>query len=220
MQPNFESAPEVKALTEETQVIVAAAGAVVVKTVEQYALAGTELTRIKGAAKRLDELRTSITRPMDAAKKAVMDFFRAPAERLAAAEAQIKRAMLAYSNEQDRIRQAEQRKADEAAQRERDRISAQAAKATAAGKDEKAAALEQRAAEVVAPVIQREPPKVAGVSTREVWKFAIVDAALVPREYTLIDESKIRRVVGAMKGDTAIPGVRVYAEKALAAGAG
>ena len=54
---------------------------------------------------------------------------------------------------------------------------------------------------------------------REVCKFEVTDPALVPREYLIDDETKLRKVVGALKGDTIIPGVRVYSEKALANGA-
>lgn len=84
---------------------------------------------------------------------------------------------------------------------------------------ERAEVLQDRAAQVVAPVIDRTPPKIEAIKTREVWRFEITDPAAIPREYLLVDETKLRKVVGAMKGDTRIPGVRVYAEKQLAAGA-
>jgi hypothetical protein len=57
------------------------------------------------------------------------------------------------------------------------------------------------------------------VSTREVWKFEITDAAQIPREYLVVDEARIRKVVQALKGDAKIPGVRVYPERQIAAGA-
>ena len=56
----------------------------------------------------------------------------------------------------------------------------------------------------------------AGLTVREDWKFSIVDAALIPREYLIPDEKKIGRIVRAMKDATNIPGVRVYAEKGIA----
>ena len=84
---------------------------------------------------------------------------------------------------------------------------------------EKVEDLQLREAMVVAPVIEREAPKVAGIATREVWRFEVTDPALVPREYLVVDEAKIGKVVRALKGDTAIAGVRVYSERQLASSA-
>jgi hypothetical protein len=92
---------------------------------------------------------------------------------------------------------------------------ADAAEARAA---DKAEVLEQRAAAVVAPIIQREAPKVDGISTREVWKFEVVDPAQVPRDYLTPDLDRIGKVVKALKADCRIAGVRVYSERAVAAG--
>jgi len=57
---------------------------------------------------------------------------------------------------------------------------------------------------------------VSGASTRTVWKFKIVDAAKIPREYLAVDEVKIGGVVRAMKGATNIPGVQAYSEAVTA----
>lgn len=83
----------------------------------------------------------------------------------------------------------------------------------------KAEALEQAAAMTVAPVVQAEAPRVRGVATREVWRFAIDDESKIPRKYLVVDDVKIRKVVAALKGDAKIPGVRVWPEKQIAAGA-
>ncbi len=248
--------PEVREVTSEAQALAAAAAGYAVKTADQYAAAGEELRRVKSAQKRLEDVRKSITRPIDAAKKAVMDLFRDPETKLAAAESGIKAAMVKFSDEQERIRQEEQRRLEEIARREREKLAAQAAEAerkarekaeverlaaesaAAAGRHEEAAklaakaaaieersaakvdALQMRAATVVAPVIQSEAPKVAGTSTREEWRWEVVDADAVPREYLVVDEVKLGRVVRALKGDAKIPGVRIYPVRGLAARAG
>lgn len=257
MQPdiNLASDPEVKALTVQTEQFEALALTYRVATPVQYTDAGEQLKQIKAAMKRLDDLRKGMTRPLDTAKKAIMDFFRAPEEKLARAESGIKRAMISYSDEQERIRREEQRKAEEAARKERERLEAiareterkarekaeaerkAAEEAAAAGRAAeaaklmaRAAATEQRAAAkaeevtqqaqmVVAPVIQREAPKVTGVATREVWKYEVTDVTQLPREYTMADDKKIGGVVRAMKADTSIAGVRVWCERILASGA-
>lgn len=218
-QPDIASNPEVRELTAQTDQLVAIAQTYKVATAEDYANAGEQLKQIKAASKRLEDLRMGMTRPLDAAKRAIMDFFRGPEAKLKTAESGVKRAMIAYSDEQDRIRREEQRKADEAARKQQEKLQAQAEKAAAAGRTEKALELENRAAMSVAPVINREPPKVVGVSDRLNWKFEVTDSAALPREYTMPDEKKIGAVVRAMKGDTNIAGVRVWSEKSIAAGA-
>jgi len=212
--------PEVRELATQAENLLAVGINYQVRAPAEYEVAGMELKRVKDAQKKLDDLRRGITRPLDAAKKAVMDFFRAPEERLARAESGIKRAMISFTDEQDRKRREEQARADEQARKERERIEAQARKAAESGKIEKAEQLELRAATVVAPVIQREPPKVAGINTREVPKFEITDETLIPREYLAPDLVKIRAVVNALKSQANIPGVRVYMVKQLAAGTG
>lgn len=219
MQPDIASNTEVQELAAQSDMLAQVALAYRVASPIEYANAGEELKKIKAAAKRLDDLRKTMTKPLDAAKKAIMDFFRTPETKLQQAESGIKRAMIAYSEEQDRIRREEQRKADEAARKEQEKLQAQAAKAAASGKVEKAVELETRAATVVAPIINREPPKVAGINMREAWKFEVIDERAVPREFLMVDESKIRKFVSNMKGDTQIAGVRVWSEKNLASGA-
>lgn len=256
MQPdNLAADPEVKALTVQTEQFEALALTYKVATAVQYTDAGEQLKQVKAAQKRLDDLRKSMTRPLDVAKKAIMDFFRAPEEKLVRAEGGIKRAMIAYSDEQERIRREEQRRAEEAARKERERLeaiareaerkarekadaerkaaeaaaaagrAAEAAKlmAKAAATEERAAAkaeeATQQAAMVVAPIIQRETPKVPGVSAREVWTYEVIDIALLPREYTMPDDKKLGAVVRAMKGDTNIPGLRAYSKNILASDA-
>ena len=246
---DFELTPEAREVQAEADQALAVATQYRVTTQGEYSAAGEELTRIKAAQKRLDETRKSLTRPLDESKKRIMDFFRAPADKLAEAEKAIKSACIGYQQEQDRIRREEQRKAEEAARKERERLERlrlaaeakarekeaelrrQAAEASAAERAkiearmradaEKAAAkqaeLEQREAAVTAPVIHREAPKVEGLSTRTTWKFRISDERAIPREYLAIDEQKIRKVVQALKGDTNIPGVEVYAEESMAA---
>lgn len=217
--PNLQADAAVVAIEPEKNQLIAFAQSLAIKTAGGYAAAADRLKLVKGLLQKIEEARTRITKPMNEALRQVNAQAKEASAPLIDAEAKIKRAMIAYSEEQERIRREEQRKAEEEARRQREKLEQQAAKALASGKVEKAEQLEQRAATVVAPVIQREAPKVTGVSTREVWKFEVTDPALVPREYLTIDEKKIGAIVRAMKGDTNIPGVRVWADKSLASGA-
>ncbi len=252
---SIETLPEVRAAVEEITSLETFAATYHVETAEQYSAGAEDLKRVKAAQKRLEETRTSLTKPINESLRRLNDFFRSPADRLVVIERAIKGALTRFADEQERIRREEQRKADEAARREREKIEAQAREAArkaadkaaaerraaeeaaAAGRAEEAAKLaaraaateakaaekveaaEERAATVVAPVISREPPKVAGLATREVVRFEIVDASLLPREYVVPDEARIRKVVNALKTDANIPGVRVWTERQIAAGA-
>lgn len=210
--------PAVREVVSAVDAVEGYAKALVVATPEQYQDAADHLKQLKAAQKKLDETRTSITAPMNAALKAVQNLFRTPGDRLAQAERMIKGKLAAYSDEQDRLRREEQAKADAAARRERERLDALAARAAESGRTAAAERHAERAAAVVAPVIQREAPTVAAVVTREVWQFQVENPALVPREYLMVDESKIRAYVRAMKADAKIAGVRIFKEKQIAAG--
>jgi hypothetical protein len=114
-------------------------------------------------------------------------------------------------------RQAEEAEAAGRAE-EAVKLAAQAAKV-----EEKAAAkaesLEERAACVVAPVIQREMPKIAGQRETETWHFEIKDPSVIPSAFMTPDEVKIGKLVRSMKSDAQAvlgKGVRVYSRKGLA----
>lgn len=207
---------DVKEVTAEASVIVTRAKSFVIKTNVSYELAAEELKHIKGAAKRLDDIRKAITKPMDEAKTAVMNLFRAPAESLTEAEGIIKDEMRTYLAEVERKAVAERRAAEKAATEERERLQVAAAKAAETGAVEEALAIAEQMSVAATPIV-REAPNVQGIATVERWTFEITDAALIPREYLLIDESKIRKVVAALKKDCAIPGVRVYPETIISA---
>jgi hypothetical protein len=106
-------------------------------------------------AKTLDEKRKSMTRPIDAAKKAIMDFFAPTIGHLNDAVVILDRKLVGWEELQKRIRLDAQRKEDERAAAERRRLQAIAeaaahkAAAEAAAKREAAekAAAEGRAAE-------------------------------------------------------------------------
>lgn len=68
---------------------------------------------------------------------------------------------------------------------------------------------------VVAPVIPEAPKTVrtekGSMTFKEVWKFEVVNAVEVPREYLVVSDSLIREAV--KNGIRQIPGVNIYSEK-------
>jgi KTSC domain-containing protein len=91
----------------------------------------------------------------------------------------------------------------------------------AQGDSEHAAEARQRpismaSALVIPVVLQKEVPKVDGVSSRKNWTFRIRDEAQIPREFLMPNEAAIRQVVRALKDKANIPGIEVYCEDSVA----
>lgn len=85
-----------------------------------FQLAGGELRSITQKRKHIEEERLKITRPMDAAKKAVMAFFDKPLQLLTQAETTLRERMVAYErSEQERVAR-ERRESEERARKERE----------------------------------------------------------------------------------------------------
>lgn len=138
--------------------------AIKVDSPEMYEIAGDELRGIVTRRKQIEELRLSITRPMDAAKARVMDLFREPTDRLGQAESLLRDEMSAYQRaEREKAealrREAEAKAAAERAEQERQQREAEAAQRKAqaeaeearkAGDAEAAAAAEAAAVEAAA----------------------------------------------------------------------
>jgi hypothetical protein len=186
---------------------------------ESYVRGGELLLTIKELARAIAETFDPIIAKAHAAHReaiAQKQKFTGP---LAEAEAALKRKLADFDVEQERLRRVREAELEAAASRARDDATiAEAAALEAAG--ETVAATEVLAAPTFdAPIVlQKETPKISGISTRENWKFCIVNEAQVPREYLKIDEAKIGGVVRALKGSTKIPGVEVYRETTIAAG--
>jgi len=85
----------------------------------------------------------------------------------------------------------------------------------------------QRAAKVAAlqagdhegALATTEPELPAGVSTRTVWKWKLVDVNLVPREYWVIDAARVQEHVDRFKGQSQIPGIEAFPETGITSGA-
>jgi hypothetical protein len=218
MLPESKADPVLLALSPALDRLRGYAKSLVIKTGEAFEEAAGFLKSIKGSLATIEDWRIERTKPLnDTVRKLNADAKEASAPWLEM-ERILKGAMITYSDEQDRLRALEQRRANEAAEKERQRLQAIADKAAAKGQEGKAETFAERAASVVAPVAQQAAPKVASVTVPVVWVFEITDEALIPREYLSVDESKIRKVVTALKGGTNIAGVRAYAQKRIAAG--
>lgn len=191
----------------------------------EYTNSAEFLKQIKSTTKVLDDARKDITKPLDEAKKRVMDLFRGPIEKLAQAETVLKRAILTYSQEQDRIRKEAEAKALAAARAEEERkrkaLEERAAKEAEKGNTAKAEALQEKAENVYVPTVVLAPPtpeKISGISTKKVWKFRITDEKAIPRDYLVVNETMLGKLAQATQGKVPVAGVEFYQEDVLSAG--
>lgn len=194
-----------------------------------YSIAGNDLAAIKTKTKELTEKRLDMTRPLDESKKRIMELFKRPLDALAEAERLLKAQMMSYSA---RIAE-EERKARQEAEREAAKLAAEARAKEQAAREMAAQAktlIEAKVAQVMlaeakelaieaaTPELYVEvAPKAQGVSTRDVWKFEIVDESLIPRQWLTPDLKRIGEAARGGKDLISIPGVRIYAEKVMSA---
>lgn len=147
------------------------------------------LADVKGKNNRLEEMKHTATQPMNAALKAVRSWFAPAQNHYAEAEAILKNKIATYHRAVEAKRQAALVKIDDAAD----------------SKTITVALLALGAA---------QKPVTKGVSVTEVWTYEIVDASLLPREFLMADEKKIKAAsVGA---GLEIPGVRRFKEARVA----
>lgn len=120
----FRADPTVLALEPVAANVRKFAAGLVIKNDKAYSDAANILKSIKGAIMQIEDSRTRITKPINESLREVNAQAKAAAAPFLADETVIKNAMIRYSNEQDRLREEEQRRANEAAETERRRLQA------------------------------------------------------------------------------------------------
>ncbi|MFL6427858.1 MAG: KTSC domain-containing protein [Acidobacteriaceae bacterium] len=197
-----------------------------ISTPDAYELAGRELVTLAREMAR----RKAFFQPMkEAAFKTHREICAREAEALKPlqeAERMLTAGITSYRAAEERRRREEQERIDKA---QRERAQADADQRAVEIAEEKARSHEARgnqeaAAQVranpvpVAPayvppaVLQKDVPKVEGLSFTDNWDFEIEDETQVPlsHDYYTLDERKIRAKVKLMKQHCKIPGVRVF----------
>lgn len=203
----------------------------VVETPQDYETIAAEMMSIKGRARRLEEVRVSITKPINDGLKAINKLFGDPIELYEKCERIIKNKMVAFNNEQERLRKEEearlQKEQEIAAQKEKDRLDKLAEKQMTAGNFDKAEETLQRKEEVaVAPVtIAKQTVNVSGIQMRKVWKARVKDWNVIPvSQLTATDKQKeatqahLNALAKASKGSIPVAGVEFYEEQDIASG--
>jgi hypothetical protein len=177
--------------------------ATIIDSPMMYELASAELIDMQAQHKAMEDKRFSITRPMDAAKAAVMSLFKAPMARLEAGIKSHKAGMLVFDQEQKRKAAITQQRLDKIAADHRALLAAEGVKhaeearaqsALAASlmnsgdsegvaealtkaeeAQEMASALNQTTEVMSAAVAVTNIPVVAGIRTADVWSARVTD---------------------------------------------
>ncbi len=214
-----------QALVRESTDALTKARSLTIATPAQYEEAGSLLQGIKALRKRVGEFFDPHIKRAHEAHKALVQSKSGADMPLVQAENACKLALLAYQQQEERQRREEQAKAEELARKEREKLEARAAKAEAAGKVEKAAALQAVAETVAAPVIARQVPAVSGISTRTTYGALVVDkmelvkavaAGTVPLMALHANEPFLNQQARALKEELCYPGVKVVTQQGIA----
>jgi hypothetical protein len=213
----FTADPVIAGLTPVRASLQSFAAGLVIKNAVTYRTAAERLKVIKGALQQIEDARTRITKPINESLRETNAQAKDAAAPFLADEQVIKRAMIVYSDAQDRIREEEQRKANAIAEVERKRLQAIADEATRKANDEaaakrreaeaaaaagrqaeadrlraSAARVEERAADKAEQFESRAAQVVAPVSQAQAPKVAGIAVPLV-WDYEVVDDSLIPR---------------------------
>jgi len=208
---------KINELRSQLEQITAAAKEIVVMTVESVDEASHFIKKFANLDKRIDEARKEITIPLDNQKKAVMKQFESLKEIYSGVNNKLQKDVLSWNARQ---RQIEKEKQDLARAEAEERALNEA---ILKEQELKAQGIENP---VVEPAIIPEeiiPEKKlssfngSGISEVRVAKWRVVNDMIIPREYMMLDESKItkhRRSAG-VEAQSDIPGIEFYYETVI-----
>ncbi len=178
----------------------------VIARVEDLTLATNDLSIIAKIKKAMEEKRKDYLKPLQDHVKAVNETFKTLMTPIEDADRITRDKIRAFQIEQTRIRQE---------QEEINRLRLEAS--------QKEAVLHN--GEITEPVnlveVSASPPKrvstdMGSIGQRDNWKWELVDFALVPDTYKMINAGVLTPIVKASKGKVPIPGIRQYNEPILA----
>ena len=222
-EPALQLVPQEDEVTREVVTVEIQARELKVVDAVSYVAAGELWKAIKALRAKVANTFDDIIKAAHLAHKKAVEKKKMHDGPLDAAERMVKQAMSAYDLEQERIRQAEQRRLEEIARKaaEEEALLAaiaaeEEAKRNGATKEEaaqEAAAIIEQPVYVAPVVLAKETPKVQGLSFRTIWKFKITDIHKIPAQYMVPDEVKIGQVVRALKAQANIPGITPYEER-------
>ena len=174
----------------------------VITEVAHLTPATEDLSIIARLKKALEEKRKEYVAPLQAHVKAINDAFKALMEPIEVADQVTRNKILAFQALQDRLREK---------QEEINRLKIEAAKKEMELKGELTE--EVGLVEVIESPPDRLETDLGDLGVATIWKFEVVDFALLPDRFKMENATLIGKVVRA--GEREIPGVRIWSEKNL-----
>jgi len=166
------------------------------------------LSDIATAKKRANDLRFSLTKPLDESKKRIMALFSPFIDQFEKATTIIKNKVRDYYFEQEeKARQAEKERLLAEAKREEEIQKAQ--------EEDREPVVEEIPVIPEVKVPEKTVKGVAGgsMTVKKIWKFTIVDEKLIPNEYRIVSEQLINEAI--RNGAREISGVKIYEDKVV-----
>jgi exonuclease VII large subunit len=184
-----------QSLTKKSEPVAQASGEIVISSDEEYQQAAQFLIDLKTRQKEVEAKRKEFTQPLYDLQKKLNAFFKEPLANYQKAEQALKNAMAKFQIKKEAERKAALEAANKAAQEEN----------------------KEAFTESMVKAADNLAPDAKGTYTVDVPRFEVTNPELVPREYLMVDEKKIRGVVNSLGTDADIPGVRVWIEKSIRA---
>lgn len=200
------------------------------KSAQDAALAAQQ---VKLYLKRVDAKRDELVRPLNTRVKEINAYAKNLEAPLLQAERHLKAQLVAYQVEQEEIKKAEARRAEEERRRAEAELRAkqEAERAELATTDDWFGAGDQAASELEAKHAAEKARLEAeakarifdiqqkGVkNARKVWRCELLDISLVPKEFQIVSLNEKAILAAARAGVTSIPGVRIWQDTTVAIG--
>lgn len=224
------AAPEYElAVQQQTNDLAASALSLTISTPAAH-VSGQELIIAIGSMKKqVTEFFAPMKTAAHAAHKAVCDRENQTLKPLLDAQKELSSKLVAFERqveadrraEQERLRIEAQAKADAEAKEEAERLALEdAVELEAAGDVAGAEAVLSNPAPIApryvpAPVVASPITRIAGAVGKEVWKARVVNPALVPREWLIVDEAGLNKHAANRKSMAVVPGVEFYPESSV-----
>ena len=186
----------------------------VVNSDDDLKISGALQTGINKLIKSLGRERLNCTRPIDDLKKEITNLEKGEVKELTTELNRLKSLNNIYATKIMREQQEARRIAEEKAQAEASKLAAEQMELKKQAQDifgEEAEFIPQPV-EVPVALPKIEKPKTTANKFIKVWSCEIMDSALIPRQFLIVDESKIRAYVKMQKDQAVIPGVRTWEE--------
>jgi cell division septum initiation protein DivIVA len=189
-----------------------------------YQYVNEQCVNIKASLKKVKRLEKDLTKPLNDAKNEIIAHFKPTVKDWEASEKQMKDAMIAYTQEQERKRQQAEAEAVDKERKARERLEKRAEKAIEKGDVSKAENLLSQAGSVTSAVKAPEAVKAEGQSVREKWTAEVTDlmalvqavaAGTVPINALIANQSFLDSQAKAMKETLSYPGVEANKKLSL-----